>query len=96
MVDDKELPESISPLTFTEPFSAMTNHTEVEDNIPIEDLNLCYMEEKFTAEDADWFTTVTLGRCKDDEGCVTEAFESLKKMLSSSRTQLGGNLLYPS
>ena len=66
----------------------MTNHTQVEDNIPIEDLNLCYMEEKFTAEDADWFTTVTLGRCKDDEGCVTEAFESLKKMLSEQNASL--------
>ena len=41
MVDDKELPESISPLTFTEPFSSMTNHTQVEDNIPIEDLIYC-------------------------------------------------------
>ena len=88
MVDDKELPECISPLTICEPFSSMTNISQVEDNFPIEDLNLINMEPKFTAEDRDWFTTVTLGRCKDDEGCVTEAFESLKKMLSEQNLSM--------
>ena len=89
MLDDKELPESISPLTFCEPFSSMTNHSQVEDNIPTEDLNLSQKEQKFTAEDGDWFTTVTLGRCKADQGCVTEAFESLKKMLSEQNARTG-------
>ena len=46
------------------------------------------MVQKFTVEDEDWFSTVTLGRCKDDQGCVTEAFESLKKMLSEQNSSL--------
>ena len=88
MVDGKALPDGISPLKFCEPFSSMTNHSQLEDNIPIEDLNLSHMKQKFTAEDADWFSTVTLGRCKDDEGCVTEAFESLKQMLSEQNASM--------
>ena len=88
IVDDKELSEIISPLAFCEPFSSMTNHSKVEDNIPIENLDLSNMELKFTAGEGDWFTTVTVGRCKDDQDCVKEAFESLEKMLSEQSASL--------